>query len=112
LSFTEEEQAFMERFTDAIVKRHLTVPAIFFLESMTPVNFVASQAVAFFTPIVQIFLKAGDLDILQRLLEDRRFLPTIIRLMEKKDAVQRREERELKQLRREERRDRKQQVQK
>jgi hypothetical protein len=96
LKFSDQEQAFVERFTDAIVKRHLTVPAIFFLESVTPLNFIASQGVAFFTPIVQIFLKAGDLDIMQRLLEKREFIPVLIRILEKKEMGLKQEERALK----------------
>ena len=100
MKLSDQEQAFVERFTNAIVKRHLTVPAVFFLESVTPLNFIASQGVAFFTPIVQIFLKAGDLDILQRLLERREFIPVLIRILEKKEMAQKQEERARKRERR------------
>ena len=96
MKFTEEEQDFVERFSDAIVKRHLMVPAVFFLESVTPLNFIASQAMAFFTPIVQIFMKAGDLNTLQRLLENRQFIPVIIRILEQKEREQRQQEQEQK----------------
>ncbi|MBC8478467.1 MAG: hypothetical protein ISR91_00300 [Candidatus Delongbacteria bacterium] len=99
MNFTEQEQNFIERFSEAVVRRRMTVPAIFFLESMTPLNFIASQGVAFFTPIVQIFMKAGDLDILQRLLENREFIPVLISILEKRDRTLKLEEKKQKQER-------------
>lgn len=75
----------MDRFASTIAERRLTVAAVFFLESMTPLNFIASQGLAFFTPIVQIFMKAGDMNLLQELLESRRFIPDFIGILEKKE---------------------------
>jgi hypothetical protein len=85
--YTPREQEFLKRFTAAVVERRLTVPTVFFLESMTPLNFVASQLTAFLTPIVHIFMRAGDLDVLQQLLEKRSFIPDAIALLEEADAA-------------------------
>ena len=83
--YTESQRQFIDRFSKTIVDRRLATPAIFFLESMTPLNFVASQGLAFFTPIVQIFMKAGDMALLQELLESRQFIPDFIRTIEELD---------------------------
>ena len=49
----EEAEIILKRIADEIVKRRLTVPAIFFLESCSPLNFIGSQAMLALEPFVK-----------------------------------------------------------
>ena len=61
----------MERMADAIVKRGMAAPATIFLESMGPMNFLGSQALHFFTPIIDLAFNAKEVEQVARLLERR-----------------------------------------
>ena len=56
----EEQEAVLEKLAKQVVKRGMTVPAIIFLESVRPLNFIASQAMVFFEPIVQTLFNFKD----------------------------------------------------
>ena len=47
-----------------VAERGLTTPALVFLESVRPLNYVSSQALTFFTPILSAIADATDLPIL------------------------------------------------
>jgi hypothetical protein len=80
---TDEDRAFLDRFADGVVKRRLTAPVIFFLESMKPLGFVASQALHFFRPIVNIVVKSPDgYDRFAKLLERRGSVELLLRRLE------------------------------
>lgn len=55
----DEQKAIVERVCREIVRRHLTTPAIVFLESSRPLNYLGSQALHFFTPIVSVLGNAA-----------------------------------------------------
>ena len=61
----------MERMADAIVKRGMAAPATVFLESMGPMSFLGSQALHFFTPIIDFVFNAREVEQVARLLERR-----------------------------------------
>ena len=52
-----EEKAFLTKLAEEVKARRMTTPAIFFLEMMRPLNFVGSQAMIFFGPIISAFVK-------------------------------------------------------
>lgn len=58
----EEEQVVLEKVAKKVVEKSMTVPAIVFLESVKPLNFVGSQAMVFFEPIVQSLFNLKDYD--------------------------------------------------
>lgn len=43
--------AFAERMAEAVVKRNLGVPALWFMEAMEPVSFLGGQTLLFFSPL-------------------------------------------------------------
>ena len=49
----EEEQAILKKVATKVVERRMAVPAIVFLESVKPLNFIGSQVLIFFEPIIQ-----------------------------------------------------------
>ena len=52
-----EDKAFLTKLAEEVKERSMTTPAIFFLEMMRPLNFVGSQAMIFFGPIISAFVK-------------------------------------------------------
>jgi len=45
---------------EKIVRRRLAVPAIFFLESAKPLNYVGAQAMVFFGPFVRVLFESPN----------------------------------------------------
>jgi len=86
---SEEEGALLEKIAREIVRRGLTAPAILFLASLAPMNFVASQAMLFFAPIVGVVFERKDYDVLQRMLERRESIELILSRIEQRDAEKR-----------------------
>ncbi|HEY5626868.1 MAG TPA: hypothetical protein VIR79_02885 [Nitrospira sp.] len=78
----------MERMADAIVMRGMTAPATVFLESMGPMNFLGSQALHFFTPIIDLVFNAKEVEQVARLLERRDAVTRLIAIIEAKSAPQ------------------------
>jgi len=82
------------RLADGIVKRGLTAPAIFFLESVKPLNFLGSQAMIFFEPIVKTIFPFQAYTEFAVLLEDRQTLEHLICEIERLEGDTRRERKE------------------
>lgn len=85
----------------------MTVPAIFFLESMKPLSFVGSQALHFFEPMVRALFTVPEYDRFALLMERRENLEALLVTIERQDAVARQEEREARERARAERKARK-----
>ena len=49
---TPPQQAIAERLCREVVRRHLTTPALAFLEMSRPMNFLGAQAIHFFSPLL------------------------------------------------------------
>jgi len=87
-SLAVEDVALMERMAAAIVTRGLAAPATVFLESMGPMNFLGSQALHFFTPIIDLVFNAKEVEQVARLLERRDTVTRLIAVIEAKSAPQ------------------------
>jgi len=70
----------------------MTVPAIFFLESVKPLSFVGSQAMHFFEPFVHAFLPVRDYERFALMMERRENLERLLVKIEDKDDAVRHEE--------------------
>lgn len=81
-----EDVELMERVADVIVKRGMAAPATVFLESMGPMNFLGSQALHFFTPIIECAFNVKEVEQVARLLERRETIPRLIAIIEAKSA--------------------------
>jgi hypothetical protein len=77
----------MERVADVIVKRGMAAPATVFLESMGPMNFLGSQALHFFTPIIECAFNVKEVEQVARLLERRDSIPRLIAVIEVKSSI-------------------------
>ena len=83
----EEELAVLEKVAKKVVDKSMTVPAIVFLESVKPLNYVGSQAMVFFEPIVQSLFNLKDYDAFRSALEKRQSIEIMIQKIEAYDAV-------------------------
>jgi hypothetical protein len=77
-----EDMALLERVATAVVDRKMEVPAVLFLESLGPVTFLGSQALHFFSPILEMVLPQRDVKRVAILLERRDALPRLATLIE------------------------------
>jgi hypothetical protein len=81
---SSEDLALLERAADAVVARGMAVPALVFLESVGPMNFLGSQALHFFTPILEVVFPQRDVERVAHLLERRDTLARLASLIETK----------------------------
>jgi len=98
----EDENRVLDKLARKVVAWKMTAPAIMVIESSKPVNFIGSQALVFFEPIIQTIFNIADYDTFRRALERRETLEILLRKIEKFDAIaKRREQRFKKWLKRE-----------
>jgi hypothetical protein len=69
--FTPEDHALMDALARRVVDLGFAVPAVLFLEGTAPLNYVGSQMMAFFGPMIHAFFTGRSYDHCQRLLERR-----------------------------------------
>jgi hypothetical protein len=84
---TPEDDALLDRISNATVRWGMAVPAIFLLESSKPLNFVGSQFLHFLSPMVNSVLNMQDLDRLALLLERRDTVEELIKRIEAAEAA-------------------------
>lgn len=82
-----DENAVLDKLAHKVVDKGWTVPAILFLESVKPLNYIGSQTMVFFEPIVQAVFNFKDYDILRTALEKRETLEVLLLKIEDYDAV-------------------------
>jgi hypothetical protein len=73
----------LDKAAQFIAKRHLTAPAIMALQSMTPLNFVGSQALIVLQPLIGPFFGEQDYQKLIEILEHRDGLDLFVQRIEK-----------------------------
>ncbi len=83
----EDESRVLDKLAGKVVEKGMTVPAILFLESVKPLNFIGSQAMVFFEPIVQTVFNIKDYDTLRQALEKRQTIEILLQKIEALDAV-------------------------
>lgn len=81
-TFTIEDLALLQRIADAVVQRRMAAPAVVFLESLGPMNFLGSQALHFFSPIIELAFSAQEVSQVAALLERRDTTVRLIALIE------------------------------
>lgn len=81
-----EEQALIDKIARKIVEHQMTVPAILFLESVRPLNFIGSQVLIFFQPFIQIFFTMPDYERFALIMEKRENVENLIVAIEGADV--------------------------
>jgi len=91
-----EEEAVLDKVAHKVIEWRMAAPAILFLESVKPLNFIGSQAMVFFEPIVQSLFNIKDYDTFRQVLEKRESIEILLLKIEKYDAVASRREKRIK----------------
>jgi len=99
-SLNERQRELMDRLAGRIVQMRMTTPAILFLESVRPLNYVGSQVMVFFAPVVRGFFGLPDWDEIRMVLERRESIGYFLDLIEAKESALLAEEDRLKAERR------------
>ncbi|MFC1587172.1 hypothetical protein ACFL54_02580 [Planctomycetota bacterium] len=68
---TEKDIALLDRLANFVVNRRMTSPAILFLQTVVPLNFVGSSIMTFFRPTLGWLFNREEYERLERLLEKR-----------------------------------------
>ena len=85
----EDDRALMEVVCAEIVRRHMATPAMLFLESTRPLNYIGSQTMTFFEPVVRTVLRNPDKwEQFARILEHRGSIEYLCRRIEALDKEQ------------------------
>lgn len=82
-----EEAAVLEKVAKKVVEWKMTVPAILFLESVKPLNYIGAQAMVFFEPIVQAIFSIKDYDSFRIAMERRENVENLLQKIEALDAI-------------------------
>ena len=99
-----EQIELLNRLADKVVGLGFALPAVLFLETMRPVNFIGSQVMLFFQPMLRTWFTLREYDLMQQALERRETLGYLTDLIEDKDLEASRKERERKAQRKAEKR--------
>jgi len=78
VEFSDQERALVDRLADFVVRRRMTAPALMALESARPLNFIGSQVLAFFGPLLSLVFPPEDCDRFVQLLEKRQCVDLVI----------------------------------
>ncbi len=97
----EADEALLDAVAGKIVRMGMAVPAVFFLESVKPLNFIGSQALVFLEPFVKSVLNIASYDRFTALMEDRSSIERLLIKIEKLDEEGRQKEKEEKRRRQE-----------
>jgi len=79
---TEDQLRVVDKVAQAITRRHLTTPALMFLEMSRPLNYLTAQALHFFKPIADIVLDTKGMELFAQFLEHRGSVEFLCRRIE------------------------------
>ncbi len=100
-----QQEEILTKIAQKVVHWKMAIPAILFLESMKPLNYIGSQMMAFFEPFVQTLFSWKDYDELRRMMEERETVERLLQKIEKIDAEALTKEKQLKQERKSKRKE-------
>jgi len=91
-----EEAELLQKIAAKVVRWQMTVPAILFLESVKPLNWIGSQAMVFFEPFVSAIFNVTEYNTFRGMMERRENVERLLQKIEELDAVQMEKEWEIK----------------
>ncbi len=83
---TAEQKAVVDKVCLEIVRRKMTTPALLFLESFRPLNYIGAQVMHFFQPIVSVILNTEAYQHFSQFLEQRNSVDYLCQQIEYFDA--------------------------
>jgi len=86
-TITPRQRELMERLAERVVQMRMSTPAILFLESVRPLNYVGSQVMVFFAPVVRGFFGLPEWDEMRLVLERRESIGWFLNKIEEKEGI-------------------------
>lgn len=83
---TPQESALLEKIARLVVHRRLESPAVLFLESLGPFNFLGSQVVHGLRPFLDVVCETPEVEQLAVILERRDSIDHLVRLIQQQAA--------------------------
>ncbi len=80
---TAEERELLDRLALAVVRRGMAAPATMLLDSVRPMNFIGSQALAFFEPLLAAVFDPARCEQCRQLIAKRDAIPALIKTIER-----------------------------
>jgi hypothetical protein len=99
--YSDHEKELLDKLARKVVHWKMSVPAIMALESVKPLNYIGSQAMVFFEPMVQTIFNLADYDTMRQMLERRETIEMLLLRIEHFDAIAKRKEKLFNKLKRE-----------
>ncbi len=93
---TPKQEEILGKIGQKVVEWKMSVPAILFLESVKPLNYIGSQMMAFFEPFVQTLFSWKDYDEFRTMMEERGTVEKLLQKIEQLDAEAKEKEKALK----------------
>jgi DNA repair photolyase len=81
-----EHEEVLDKVAKKVVEKRMTVPALMFIESVKPLNFIGSQVMVFFEPIVQSLFDFKSYTVFREAIENRDNVELLMQKIEKYDA--------------------------
>ncbi|MDK2976125.1 MAG: hypothetical protein PWP06_600 [Candidatus Marinimicrobia bacterium] len=81
----DKKKAMTDKIARAIVRRGMSVPAVFFMQTFKPMNFIGSQTVVFFGPVLESLFPRSDIYGIAEFMEERE---NVEQLMERIEALE------------------------
>lgn len=92
IELAPEERALLEEAADKVVRRGLAVPAMMFLETVSPMNMLTASMLQMASPMWRVIIPSSRIDQAARLLERREAIPELLRLIDEREESRRRGE--------------------
>jgi hypothetical protein len=102
----EKEEQILEKIAAKVVEKRMAAPAVIFLESVKPLNFVGAQVMAFVEPFVTTLFPIKDYDPIREMFERRDSIERLLTKIEAKESERHESEKTAKAERKAERRSR------
>jgi hypothetical protein len=97
IKITEEQEKLLRRIAYEIAMRGMTAPTIFFLESVQPLNYIASQFMAYVEPFLTFIIPRDAYNDIQQLLEQRKGIEYFLTIMEDEEYKKQEHDKKIKQ---------------
>jgi len=101
---TPHQEEILDKIAGKVIYWKMSVPAILFLESVKPLNYIGSQMMAFFEPFVQTLFSWKDYEEFRKMMEERGTIELLLQRIEKLEAEREEKEKKEKKRLKEERR--------
>ena len=84
IELKDDDVILIKKLADYAVRRKMSLPAIIFLESVRPLNFIGNQVMIFFKPILTHFFSGNEYNKLANILENRKVIDILISEIEQR----------------------------